>query len=475
MKKYIDRRNFIRSSALAGSGLLLPFCLKGSNFVNTTALMGNRFLTLCIPIRVTPWEVSRDVKLIDEDESGIHTPEIVRSMSDAFRKYCPEARLTWGFTLNALEDTRSNYAEIRKFVVECHEKYGDEVAYFPAYFPVMYLPRTRINREMSEAINIISNMVGGGYRAQSVMGGYLSAENMRYLAEEENIHVAHGVIWSQYGIDAGDADGSPSYPYYPSREHICKPAQGKEDFIDCVNLDGWTMDFVTARKPGVIWEGPDAHNSRFGMGPIETYGTHGLDLGHKQYMHTQTVHFDRGFELNKFAWVTSIWEVALVGQYSSAKYEPDLIIRAIERWIKDTKRRWPDSKIISFGEFGKIWRQHYKNNDEWNYRFEAQGSGIAGSKAEIEIRWFMNKSFRLGLIRNRKENTPELVMDFTRYDFPTHELPDSSPEVPQRNWSLMNRINQKGLRSQDQPVPISRLMKDDKDLINKYYPELFKT
>lgn len=97
---------------------------------------------------------------------------------------------------------------------------------------------------MSEAIEIISKMVGNGYRPQSIMGGFLSADNLRYLAEKENIHVAHAVIWSQHNIDGGGADGSPSYPFYPSTEHFCKPAQGKSDFIDCVNLDGWTMDFI---------------------------------------------------------------------------------------------------------------------------------------------------------------------------------------------------------------------------------------
>jgi len=234
------------------------------------------------------------------------------------------------------------------------------------------------------------------------------------------------------------------------------------------------MDFVSARRPGVIWEGPDAYNSRLGMGPIETYGALGLELGHKQYMHTQSIHFDRGFQLNNFAWVTSTWEAALMGQYLASKYEPDLINRALEKWIEDTKKRWPDTKIIGFGEFGEIWRTHNKNNDTWNYRFEARGSGIAGSEVEIEVRWFMNKSFRLGLIRNWKENSPEMVMDFTRYDLPAQELPDSSPNNPQRNWSLMNRINQKGTRPQDQQVLISRLTKDDKELISKYYPELLK-
>ena len=176
-------------------------------------------------IRTTPWEVSRDVKLHPRDEVDWHTLEGVRALREAFATNNPNGRLTWGFTMNALEDGRKNYREIRDYVVECQKKYGDEVTYFPGYFPAMYLPRERVNREMSEAIEIISKMVGNGYRPQSIMGGFLSADNLRYLAEKENIHVAHAVIWSQHNIDGGGADGSPSYPFYLSLIHISEPTR----------------------------------------------------------------------------------------------------------------------------------------------------------------------------------------------------------------------------------------------------------
>ena len=56
----------------------------------------------------------------------------------------------------------------------------------------------------------------------------LSVKGGRFLtliAEEEGIHVCQGTIWSQYGIDNGDGDGSISYPYFPSREHACNPSR----------------------------------------------------------------------------------------------------------------------------------------------------------------------------------------------------------------------------------------------------------
>jgi len=380
MKKLLTIICFISSVSLMSA--------KEPVVLQTVELMGNRFATFCIMIRTTPWEVSRDVKLHPRDEVNWHTLESVTAMREAFAKNNPDGRLTWGFTLNALEDPRQNFREIRDYAVACHKKYGDEVSYFPGYFPAMYLPRERINREMTEAIQIITKLVGNGYRPLSIIGGFLSADNLKYLSEVEKIHVAHAVIWSQHNIDGGGADGSLSYPFYPSTEHFCKPAQGKSDFIDCVNLDGWTMDFICARQSGTNGHAITGYNSRRGI--------------------------------------------------------------------------------------GMIWRNHYKTNDDLNYRFEARGSGLGDSYNNLEIKWFMNKEFRLAILRDwHKRQSPAYVIDFTRYDLPAKEPDDPSPQRPVRDWSLMNVINQKGRRPQDVPKLINDLEKTDKDLIMKYYPELF--
>ena len=480
----MKRRAFIKSSALSGAGLITgPDLLKniGAPIVGGAlnfnhpfgivgepmSLNGNRFVTFCIMIRTSPWEVSRDVKLLPIDESNWHTLEGVKAMRDAFAKNNPGGRLTWGFTLNALEDKRKNYQDIRDYVVECQHKYKDEVSYFPGYFPAMYLPRERINREMSEAIQIITDFVGDNYRPEAIMGGFLSANNLQYLAEKEHIHAAHAVIWSQYAIDGGGADGSPSYPFYPSTEHFCKPAQNAQDFIDCVNLDGWTMDFICARKAGAMDHKLTGYNSRRGVGPIETYVGWGLDLGHREVMHTQSIHFDKGFELNGFGWVTNIWEAQLV--YEMGK---ELICGALEMWVTDTLKRWPDTRFVTFGEYGNIWRNTHHDNSRWDYRFEERGSGLGDSYNNLEIKWYMNREFRLALLRNWHENSPELVIDFTRYDLPAEEPADPSPEHPVKNWSLINEINQKNLRPQDNPRPLKELAQHEQDLIARHYPDI---
>jgi hypothetical protein len=84
----------------------------------------------------------------------------------------------------------------------------------------------------------------------------------------------------------------------------------------------------------------------------------------------------------------------------------------------------------------------------------------------------MNKSFRLALLRNWQQGTPEMVIDFTRYDLPATEPPDPAPDRPIKDWSLMNRINQKELRQQDKPIMLKDLENGEKDLIAAYYPEL---
>jgi len=476
----MTRGDFIKKTLITGAGLMtapgLPLAAAAAEprpAAGAPSLMGNRFVTLCIMIRTTPWEVSRDVKLHPREEYDFHTLAVARDIRTAFAKNNPRGRLTWGFTLNALEDKRPHYADIRKYAAECQAKHGDEVTYFPGYFPAMYLPRERINRETSEALEIISDIVGGGYRPQCIIGGFLPADTLRHLAQKEGIHAAHGVIWSQHEVDGGGADGSPSYPYYPSAEHFCKPAQGANDFIDCVNLDGWSVDFLCAKLSGGI-DGTNRFNgasSRRGVGPIETFCDWGLDLGLEAVMHTQALHFDRGFALNGFGWIPNIWEASLVKVPERRDWGDQFILQALEKWVGATRSRWPEAQFVTFGEYGELWRRRFKDNT-WNYRFEEKGLGIGNSYANEEIQWFMNRQFRLALLRNWHRQTEWKVIDFTRYDLPAKEPPDPSPAKPVKDWSLINRINQKGLRPQDTPVSLKELTADEQGLIARHYPQL---
>ena len=102
-----------------------------------------------------------------------------------------------------------------------------------------------------------------------------------------------------------------------------------------------------------------------------------------------------------------------------------------------------------------------------------RGIGIGGSEPNLEIRWFMNTDFRLALLRDWQTNDPGKVIDFTRYDLPAREPADPSAANPSRNWSLINRINQKNRRPEDAPVPLKDLTKEEQSLIKKRYPALF--
>ena len=82
--------------------------------------------------------------------------------------------------------------------------------------------------------------------------------------------------------------------------------------------------------------------------------------------------------------------------------------------------------------------------------------------AELEIRWYMNRDFCLALLRNWKTNEPAKVIDFTRYDLKAEE-----PKGPDRNFSLINRINQKGIRPQDKPRLFTELQPEDQALIRQ--------
>ncbi|MBL4676279.1 MAG: DUF3863 domain-containing protein [Mucilaginibacter sp.] len=419
----------------------------------SSGLMGNRFLTFNTIIRVNQIEVARN-RNVGEDERAQHTPARVIALGNAVAEGFPGGKMTWAFSWLALQDTSANYREIRRLVVGYHKKYGDEITFIPgAYFANAYNTTEQVDKDLHDALNIITKMVGNGYRPKSIVAGFMSAKNQQYLAEKENIHVCQGNIWSQFSIDNQDGDGAVSYPFYPSKEHFCKPAQSKADFIDCVNLDGWSVDFLAGRRAGFA----EGFNSRMGVGPIETIGKYGIETGLKEMMHTTAINFDKGYELNGFGWVTNCWELSLPYDFAYVK-----------DWLSAIKKRWPDTKLITQGEFGLTWREHYKSNS-FNYRFEEIGSGIGGSDADKEIRWFMNKDFRLALLKNRATNALEKVIDFTNYRLRAHEPADMT-----RKWSLLGDINQKQTRPQDKPVPLDSLSANARKLISNRYPGLMK-
>ena len=428
------------------------------------ALIGNRFLTFNTVIRVNQIEVSRD-RVAGTDEGNIHTPELAQLFRQSVQRGWPGGKITWAFSWRALQDQQPNYKAIRDLAAEYHARYGDEVTFIPGgFFQPMYNSRQQTRQDLHEALQRVSDIVGGGYRPRSVLAGFLDATSLKYLAEKEGIHVCQGNIWSQYSIDNGDGEGSVCYPYYPSTEHFYKPAQGRADFIDCVNLDGWTCDFLAARRAGFA----EGFNSRMGVGPIETIFAHGPEQGLREMLHTTAVHFDQGFDLNRFAWVTNCWELSLLGGRGSQGKQD---MKCLVRWLSEIRRRWPEARLITQGEFGEVWRRRCHDNS-FDYRFEERGSGIGGSDANLEIRWFMNRDFRLALLRDWKAGKAEAVIDFTRYDVTAREPVDPTPGHNARNWSLINRLNMKRTRPQDTPVPLARLAKEDLDAIARRYPAL---
>jgi Domain of Unknown Function with PDB structure (DUF3863)/Domain of Unknown Function with PDB structure (DUF3864) len=446
------RREFLgRSAAAAASlGLVGPAGEIRAEFIPFPGLRG-RFLTHVSVVRVNQIEVTPD-RSIGEDEAIDNRPERIRSRREAFRAGCPDGKMTWAISWLALKDNRKMYQDIRRLLASYHDQYGDEITFIPGgYFAPMYATREDIRKTIHQALGMITEMVGGGYRPQCLVAGFMDAENQRLLAADEGIHVCQGQIWSQLGIDNGDGDGGICYPYYPSREHYLKPAQGPADFIDCVCLDGWTCDFLTARRNG--FQG--GFNSRLGVGPIESVGNLGVDVGRKEMMDTTAVHFDTGYALNNFGWVTAIWEVS-IGHDADLTY-----------WLQTIRERWPDTKVQTEGEFGLEWRKHNPNNAKLNYRFDAKGTGAPGSEKDLEIQWFMNREFRLALLRDWVKDTPPLAIDFTRYDLKAEE-----PHTLQREWNLMNVLNQKGTRPQDKPMRLRDLPLEDQRRIFARYPEL---
>ena len=83
-------------------------------------------------------------------------------------------------------------------------------------------------------------------------------------------------------------------------------------------------------------------------------------------MDTTAMHFDTGHALNGFGWVTGIWEVS-IGHHEDLAW-----------WLQAVRERWPDTRVMTEGEFGVEWRKHNPNNG-LNYH-RCQGDGRPAPK-----------------------------------------------------------------------------------------------
>jgi hypothetical protein len=107
---------------------------------------GGRFFTFNTVVRVNQIEVSRD-RSVGEDEKERQTLKNVQAFRKAVYDGWPEAKITWAFSWLSLHSMEPNYVAIRKYVKQCHEKYGDDVTFIPgAFFANAYNSRVMTNR-----------------------------------------------------------------------------------------------------------------------------------------------------------------------------------------------------------------------------------------------------------------------------------------------------------------------------------------
>lgn len=416
---------------------------------------GKRLAAFTFVIRVNQLEVRLD-SAIGFDEAGLHNPANMEQIREDFAAVMPGSRVTWAFSYQALTDARDNYAAIRRLAARYREEYGDEITFLPgAFFSNVYNTTQEINDMVEAGVRLVEDRFG--CRPRSIVAGYMAAPNQQYLAEKLDIHVCQGQIWSQMGIDNGDGDGGVLAPYYPSTSHYLKPAQSREEQIDCVCFDGWTVDLVSATRYGLS----KTHNSRLGLGPIETVMRFGPEEGIREQLATIAAHFGTGFRDNGYGLVTVNWELSLFGGE-----KPAVRTQWLRLLLERMKTAYPDVCVETLADIGLAWRRENPDNRGLEVRLEQRGSGIGCSDPDKRVIWRMNAGFRLGLLEEGHTGVLR-VIDFTDY---TRDY--AEPPSGERDWSLWGLLNQKGLRSQDTPVVFGDLPETVRKTVLARYPDL---
>jgi hypothetical protein len=406
-----------------------------------------RRLTLNTVIRRHQIEATR-ARSLWEDESELHSAELVHRFSDAVRQAIPDAHITWALSWGALTDDSPRYRDIRRALREVVANHQDDVTFVPGgFFANLYGTREEVARDIEDALTVVEREIG--VPARSLVAGFLSADNIA-RARERGVRTVQGNIWSQFDIDLQDGDGSIAYPYYPSRRHFLVPGRG-DDRVDAVQLDGWTVDLVAARSAGMSSD----YNSRLGLGPIETLHRLPREDALLELRATSRAHLnDRNVERNGLGWLTVNYEISEVAR--GLQTDPGML-DVWTGWLAWLREEWPDLEMPTIARFGEEWRALHGDNESLAYLLQQEGSGIQASRAGETVTWFMTADYRLGVAEaaGRAE-----VFDYTAYSADARE----PSELGDRRWSLLGEINQKRTRPQDEPVPFGRFLATHPDV-----------
>jgi hypothetical protein len=147
--------------------------------------MHKRYLTLNCVIRKWQIETTRTDHL-GMNESERHSVYTVEKLAKYIRDGFPDARVTWAMSWCALFDETERYQAIREKIKEYHDSYGDDVTFIPGgYFANRYNSRDQVNQDIKDAFQRIAEWIGD--KPQSLVAGFLAADNIKYASEQEGI------------------------------------------------------------------------------------------------------------------------------------------------------------------------------------------------------------------------------------------------------------------------------------------------
>ena len=164
----LNRRLFLQG--MAGATASLAVSQSPAFAMAAPSPLAGRFITFVSVVRVNQIEVTPQ-KSIGEDEVQDNTPAKIQARRDAFTKGSPDGKMTWAISWLALTIPASSIRTSANCSLRIHDKYGDEITFIPGgYFAPMYDTRADTRKTMHEALQMISKMVGNGYRPQCAGG-----------------------------------------------------------------------------------------------------------------------------------------------------------------------------------------------------------------------------------------------------------------------------------------------------------------
>lgn len=363
------------------------------------------------------------ITLVDSPRTTVTNAQ---ELVDAFRAAYPTGRLMWSLNDVVLSSSDAQYVALRSYVASQVTAHGDGAALWVGYLASNAMNPTQARSWAATYLPLVATATG--YTGPvTAISWHMPAPFIQWLRDTYDVRTVIGQVWSTGNVDNYWGDGSPNFPYYPSKNCTLMPAQDEANRIDVVNVDCISQGFWEAQL--------DSVSGRITVHPVDA-----VTLLRIKQITDEYLAFPGDFQ-----YVTNVVELDWLNDTTSVDlrvYSGGQLVakQRFKDWLAWLPGAHPDLVPVRLDEFGAAYRALYSTNS-----WAVVQSGANPADPTQTIHWSFTARRRVAV---RKDGSTVRALDWTPYSDAYVE-----PVPPVNDWTLPQRVSEKTATAQQPTNP----------------------